>query len=264
MTTISRDMDFLALAKKWCFTKNDRYGIEEGLPFAPSVYIYKITNEINNKAYIAYTKMNPFDAFLVRAETATKGTDGISSNGVRPKPSYWDPLQIDMRNFGIENFSVKVVGGVNPRIKGDIFRRKNELILEYDTGFPRGYNQPPAPGAKKKDFDIEKQRVEDLILNWTIRDKCLDIHRAEFILILLELVKAEISISDNEIKKDKMDKLFEEYDRTMDMYNSASQSSHESWNQNYLECVAKDLGIELHNFQVLKPYPEPLALKKFL
>lgn len=115
-------------------------------------WIYKITNLINNKQYIGYTKYTPQHRFQ----------------------EHWDQRYQDhcilhkaMIKYGINNFKVE---GVEEIVETDFIEKETYYINYFNTMRPNGYNicqggnKPPEHfGENNNKSKINQQQFEELI-----------------------------------------------------------------------------------------------------
>lgn len=87
-------------------------------------YIYKITNQLNNKIYIGKTLLTPEKRFKEHCRDAFKATEKHR------------PLYSAMNKYGIENFKIEVVEECNDKILSD----REKYWIEYYGSFKNGYN----------------------------------------------------------------------------------------------------------------------------
>ena len=85
-------------------------------------YIYKITNDINNKVYIGKTDFSIQKRFQEHCRDALK-----ESNGKRP-------LYLAMKKYGIEHFSIELVQETKNSDADEIF------WIDYYDSYANGYN----------------------------------------------------------------------------------------------------------------------------
>ena len=84
--------------------------------------IYQIQNNLNGKKYIGQSE-NCYGRWL-----AHKSDYVIGDN----------PLYQDMRKYGIENFSFKIIEKIPAYL---LKKRQKDYILKYNTTAPNGYNK---------------------------------------------------------------------------------------------------------------------------
>jgi len=100
-----------------------------------NMYIYKIVNLINNKAYIGQTtqkikyrwKGHLYDCFVKKNK---------------------HPIYKTMRKYGIENFKIEEIGGANSL--SELNYQEWLLIYKYNTLWPNGYNLREGGSASGK------------------------------------------------------------------------------------------------------------------
>lgn len=105
-------------------------------------YIYKITNNINQKVYIGQTK-NPIKYRWQHHIWKGKNPD-------KPDTDY--PLYRAMRKYGIENFSIEEIENISDDLLND---REIYWIKEYNSYVPNGYNCDLG-GAGASKFDHQE------------------------------------------------------------------------------------------------------------
>jgi group I intron endonuclease len=110
-------------------------------------YIYKITNEINNKCYIGQTIRSPAERWRVHR------SEGFNKNCVK----YEYPLYRAFRKYGIGNFSFSVI----EENENDILTNREIYWTNYYNSVDNGYNQQY--GTLYKDSSY-KYVDKDLIL----------------------------------------------------------------------------------------------------
>lgn len=100
-------------------------------------YIYKITNQINNKVYIGKTEFSIEKRFKEHCADAFR-----SRNEQRP-------LYAAMRKYGIENFNIEEIE------KTDMPEEREKYWIEYYQSFKNGYNATlGGDGKKYLDYDL--------------------------------------------------------------------------------------------------------------
>lgn len=88
--------------------------------------VYKITNTLNEKAYIGQTVNSIHDRFRTHCATYSKGKC----------PALWAAIQ----NYGKDNFTIELLWS-EPGCTGEVLDAKEiEMIAEHDTIAPKGYN----------------------------------------------------------------------------------------------------------------------------
>lgn len=100
-------------------------------------YIYKITNNINNKIYIGKTFYSLEKRFKEHCRDSQK-----NRNEKRP-------LYLAMNKYGIENFSISLIE------ETDIPEEREKYWIEYYGSFKNGYNATVGgDGTKYADYDL--------------------------------------------------------------------------------------------------------------
>ena len=85
-------------------------------------YIYKITNDINNKIYIGKTHLNIEQRFKIHCQDSQKVTQEHR------------PLYAAMRKYGIEHFYIELVEETTNPEEREIY------WINYYNSFKNGYN----------------------------------------------------------------------------------------------------------------------------
>ena len=120
--------------------------------------IYIITNLINNKKYIGQS-VNPqrrFKSHLSRAKTNADNS----------------PIHMAINEYGKENFSLDIIEWTK-----DYNQREKDLIIEYSTLSPKGYNiakggeEPPHSYGLDHHNGIISKKDLDIITNELIQNK---------------------------------------------------------------------------------------------
>ena len=83
--------------------------------------IYKITNLINGKAYIGQS-VDPFHRFVAHVSRSQKNEDN-------------SPLHYAIQKYGKDNFKLEILEWCK-----NYNQRERELIRQYNTISPNGYN----------------------------------------------------------------------------------------------------------------------------
>lgn len=91
--------------------------------------VYKITNLINNKTYIGSS---------IRVEKRWRQHINAANN--KNSSSYNYPLQTDIRQYGVNNFSFEILNQNFSSIE-DMEQYEQIKIVEYNSLIPNGYNQ---------------------------------------------------------------------------------------------------------------------------
>ena len=84
--------------------------------------IYLIQNKLNGKKYIGQSE-NCYGRWLTHKSNYIMGNN---------------PLYEDMRKYGIENFSFKIIEKIPAYF---LKEKQKEYILKYNTTVPNGYNK---------------------------------------------------------------------------------------------------------------------------
>lgn len=87
-------------------------------------YIYKITNQLNNKIYIGKTLLTPEKRFKEHCRDALKETEKHR------------PLYSAMNKYGIENFILSIV----EECSSEMIDEREKYWIEYYGSFKNGYN----------------------------------------------------------------------------------------------------------------------------
>ena len=105
-------------------------------------FIYKITNQINNKIYIGKTNLTVQERFKEHCRDSKRTNEEKR------------PLYNAMNKYGIENFSIEQIEECSPDI---INEREKYWILYYDS-YNKGYNATcGGDGTQLYDYDIFSQ-----------------------------------------------------------------------------------------------------------
>lgn len=91
--------------------------------------IYKITNMSNGKEYIGQTCKKLHERMSQHKWDATHSESHM----------YNAPLQIDIRNFGVDNFMYEIVATCDDKDKAD--ELEDAYIIKLNTLIPNGYNR---------------------------------------------------------------------------------------------------------------------------
>lgn len=102
-------------------------------------YIYKITNQVNQKIYIGKTLLSIEERFSQHKRDSQKETEEIR------------PLYRAMRKYGVENFSIELV----EECSNDIVNDRERYWIEVYQSFHYGYNATIG-GDGKQYFDYSK------------------------------------------------------------------------------------------------------------
>ena len=119
--------------------------------------IYKITNLINNNAYIGLSTN-------IKARWSSHRSNGFNSNS----QEYNYPLYRAFRKYGIENFAFEVLEELEEAEDLDLLCQKERYWIDFYDTFKNGYNQTAGGDAMDLDFTGEnrpnhKLTLEDVI-----------------------------------------------------------------------------------------------------
>lgn len=172
-------------------------------------YIYKITNNINNKIYIGKTENSIEKRFKEHCSDAFK-----EKNEKRP-------LYAAMRKYGIENFSIEKIEETN------IPEKRETYWIEYYGSFKNGYNATMGGDGKKYlDYNLiceTYNQTKNLKKTAELCNCCTDSVRN-----ILSQYKIEIMPS-TEINKQELSKMINQYDlnnnyiKTFSSYSEAAR-----------------------------------------
>lgn len=120
--------------------------------------IYKITNKINEMSYIGQS-----------TDIKTRWNNHKSRYNKPYERQYNDPLYVDMRAYGLENFAFEVLEECT---KKDLLS-KEEYWIEYYQTYSSGYNRTHGGswGVHLKLSDQDLQTITDLLTNTTLFNK---------------------------------------------------------------------------------------------
>lgn len=96
------------------------------IPLGRNMFVYKITNQINNKSYIGSTSRPPEIRWKEHKRAAQAGTD------------YY--LYRSMRHHGVENFTFDVIDSNSVELYSDLILLETDYIKKLNTLKPAGYN----------------------------------------------------------------------------------------------------------------------------
>jgi group I intron endonuclease len=100
-------------------------------------YIYKITNQVNNKIYIGATTRHPSIRFEEHCADAVRFPDR--------------PFYIAINKYGIDNFELEII----EECESNKLEEREEYWIEYYGSFKNGYNATLGGGGKKYlDYDL--------------------------------------------------------------------------------------------------------------
>ena len=105
--------------------------------------IYKITNKINNKIYIGQSK-----------DIERRWKQHINNSKNIKHSSYFNPLYIDFRKFGIENFNFEILQTFEKYNKIELDKAELFFMKKFNT-LQNGYNILASTGQKIVLEDIE-------------------------------------------------------------------------------------------------------------
>jgi group I intron endonuclease len=125
-------------------------------------YIYKITNNINNKVYIGKTDQAP--------EVRWKQ----HQNNFNKKLEYVKPLYFSMRKHGIENFSFEILGKFS---RDELSIKEIEFIKLYNAYGKCGYNATLGGDGKKIYEDINVLNIYNKVHHISETASLLNISR---------------------------------------------------------------------------------------
>lgn len=113
--------------------------------------VYKITNLINNKAYIGST--NNFDRRM---------DEHIKASQQKSKQSYNYPLQKALRKYGVENFSFEIIE--NDILEQDIAQKEKMYIQQFNTlvNIGHGYNQTTCTDCALRDPSVHQKILQQV------------------------------------------------------------------------------------------------------
>lgn len=120
--------------------------------------VYKITNQINGKAYIG-------SSIRVEQRWRQEKNNAFNSNS----SSYNYPLQCAFRKYGIENFCFEVLKN-DFSCADEMEKYEREMILYYDT-LNHGYNQTLYTHCALHDPQIKQKHIEKLGKKCALVDK---------------------------------------------------------------------------------------------
>lgn len=102
-------------------------------------YIYKITNNINNKLYIGKTNQTVIERFIEHCQDSAKASKQDR------------PLYKAMSKYGVKNFSIEQIEECTPDEAND----REKYWIEYYGSFKNGYNATlGGDGAAYLDYDL--------------------------------------------------------------------------------------------------------------
>ena len=114
--------------------------------------IYKITNNVNGKIYIGQS-VDPNHRFVSHISRANKNEDN-------------SPIHAAINKYGKENFSMEILEWTD-----NYNERERELIREYNTMSPNGYNvapggeEPPHKYGEDHHKSVITEEQIDIIIN---------------------------------------------------------------------------------------------------
>lgn len=109
-----------------CCYNSDMINTQCTIPLGSNMFVYKITNQINNKSYIGSTSRSPEIRWKEHKQEAAKGTD------------YY--LYRSMRHHGVENFTFEVIDRNSVELYSDLILLETDYIKKLNTLKPAGYN----------------------------------------------------------------------------------------------------------------------------
>ena len=152
-------------------------------------YIYKITNDINNKVYIGQTSRSIELRFKEHRESYKQGKT---------------PLYLAMKKYGIEHFHVEEVEETEDLNKREIF------WIEYYNSYKNGYNATKGgEGTKLLDYDFIIEEYKKLGSLRAIHEKYG--YDPYYISCMLKDKGIEVASSD-EIMQKRFGKMVAQYD----------------------------------------------------
>lgn len=102
-------------------------------------YIYKVTNNVNDKVFIGYNSSIPLNMVISRDKYFIKA--GISRN---------KPLHIDMRDIGFSNFKYQIIIEIDcTNGREELYKWYRIALREYDS-IANGYNNKAGRPFKKR------------------------------------------------------------------------------------------------------------------
>lgn len=120
--------------------------------------VYKITNNINNKAYIGSS---------IRVQHRWK--EEINSAFNKNSSSYYYPLSCAFRKYGLDNFSFEIIKD-DFNSKEEMEQYEKEMIIKYNS-LNNGYNQTLYTECALRDPKIKQQCVEKFGRKCALVDK---------------------------------------------------------------------------------------------
>lgn len=184
-------------------------------------YIYKVTNNINGRAYIGVTKHSPEDRWAQHLSDAHK-------DRCKERPLYKAIYQ-----YGAENFTIETIEECDPAIA---FEREIFWIDHYDT-FRNGYNATFGGGGKSIiDYGMVYETYKQLGCNCKRTSELLGIDKGWTSIIVRSLSGKEALDKPNPAgKRINMFSLDGQYLRTFSSSREAARYliQHCGLNQNY-------------------------------
>lgn len=102
-------------------------------------YIYKITNDINDKVYIGKTNLSIQERFKQHCRDSKKPTKQIR------------PLYAAMTKYGVEHFAIELIEECNTKQA----QEREQYWIDFFDGYKKGYNATQG-GDGKQIFDHEE------------------------------------------------------------------------------------------------------------
>ena len=136
-------------------------------------FIYKITNDINDKIYIGKTE------FSIKKRFAEHCNDAFKNRNEKR------PLYSAMKKYGVEHFSIELIE------ETDYPEEREKYWISFYNSYVNGYNATLGADGKKL-FDYEQ--IKELILNKKTYKEIQDIVGCSYDTILLVAKKYGISV----------------------------------------------------------------------
>lgn len=155
-------------------------------------YIYKITNQLNNKVYIGATTRHPSIRFEEHCKDAIRFQDR--------------PFYIAINKYGVENFKLEII----EECESDELEEKEKYWIEYYGSFKYGYNATLGGGGKKYlDYDLIVE---------TYRQTGSSIETAHRLNISKDSVKTALKVKEERIRTCQ-EVATDKYGKMVNMYN---------------------------------------------
>lgn len=150
-------------------------------------YIYKITNQLNNKVYIGATTRHPSIRFEEHCIDAIRFPDR--------------PFYVAINKYGIENFKLDII----EECESNELEEKEKYWIEYYGSFKCGYNATIGGSGKKYlDYDLIVETYKQV---GNIKDTALKLNICEDSVVIALRAREEKIYSRKEVITDKYGKM---------------------------------------------------------